>query len=198
MPELTEEFDTLMMRVRLGEEEALEQLVLRYESEIRLTARLLLRPLLRPYLDSVDLVQSVHRSLMLGLRENKFDISSPQKLVNLAVTMVRFKIGEQWRHLQRQARLESSCTDTSEQGGLLTSLSSPQPGPAQTAQYNDMLQHVYGKLNDSERRVVELRLRGYSISEVASQLGIRADVLRVRLSRLRQRLREQNLLAEWV
>jgi RNA polymerase sigma factor (sigma-70 family) len=198
MPDLAEEFDTLMMRVRLGDEVALEQLVQRYESEIRLTARVLLRPLLRPYLDSVDLVQSVHRRLMLGLRENKFDISSPEKLVGLAVTMVRHKIGEQWRHLQRQTRLDDSGTDTAEQSALLTSLSSPQPGPAQTAQYNDLVRHLYAQVTDTERRVIELRLQGYSTVEVANELGITADVLRVRLHRLRQRLRDRNLLAEWV
>src|SRR5881227_438735 len=142
MTESSDQFDTLMMRVRLGDEDALEQLVQRYEPEIRLTARVLLRPLLRPYLDSVDLVQSVHRSLMLGLRQNKFDISSPEKLIGLALTLVRRKVARQWRHLQRQKRLSGCPADSGNVPQLLASLSSSEPDPARAAQLRDAMEHL--------------------------------------------------------
>ena len=60
------------------------------------------------------------------------------------------------------------------------------------------MRHLYSQVTDTERRVIEMRLQGYSTVEVANELGITADVLRVRLHRLRQRLRDRNLLAEWV
>ena len=53
---------------------------------------MLLGPALRPYLDSLDLVQSVHRSLLLGLRQEKYDISSPDQIIALAVTLVLFPL----------------------------------------------------------------------------------------------------------
>ena len=64
----------------------------------RIVAHFLLSRDLRPYLDSLDLVQSVHKSLLLGLRSDKFDISNPEKLVALALTMVRRKAARHWRH----------------------------------------------------------------------------------------------------
>ena len=42
----------------------MEELVAAYEPEVRLVARVRLGTALRPYLDSVDLVQSVHRSVL--------------------------------------------------------------------------------------------------------------------------------------
>ena len=78
----------------------LAALVQSYESKVRLVARVLLGPALRPYLDSVDLVQSVHRSLMLGLRQDKFDISSPEKLMAAGPHSGPAQ-GGKWRHLKR-------------------------------------------------------------------------------------------------
>lgn len=81
---------------------ALEQLLRRYEPKIRIVARGLLGRALRPYVDSVDLVQSVHRSLMMGIKEQKFYLTSSEQLIALAVTLVRRKIARQWRRMRRQ------------------------------------------------------------------------------------------------
>ena len=56
---------------------AQEQLCQHYAAKVRIVARVLLGPALRPHFDSLDLVQSVHRSLLMGLQSDKFDISTP-------------------------------------------------------------------------------------------------------------------------
>ena len=186
-----EPFAELLARARTGDQMALDEVVRRYEPEVRIVAHFLLSRALRPFLDSLDLVQSVHKSLLLGLRNDKFDISSPEKLVALALTMVRRKAARHWRHLQRQQRLD---TDTN----LPAALTGSEADPARTAQLQDALRHLWNNLDASERRVVELRLEGHSTAEVARTLGLDADVLRVRLSRLRQRLRATGVLSEWL
>src|SRR5262245_53085711 len=103
---LSKEFDALMTRAGQGEPAALAEIAREYEPQLRMVARVLLGPALRPYLDTLDLVQSVHKSLLLGLRNDTFDVSTPEKLVALALTMVRRKAARHWRHLQRQQRLE--------------------------------------------------------------------------------------------
>src|SRR5438477_12507694 len=112
MSEAGPEFVTLLAQARQGDRSALAELSQQYEAKVRMVARVLLGPALRPHLDSVDLVQSVHRSLMLGLRQDKFDISSPDKLIGLALTLVRRKVARQWRHLQRQKRLSGCPADS--------------------------------------------------------------------------------------
>jgi DNA-binding CsgD family transcriptional regulator len=53
-------------------------------------------------------------------------------------------------------------------------------------------------LNEAERRLLEMRMEGHSLAEVAQELGLSAVALRVRLTRLRQRLRSARVLDEWL
>jgi RNA polymerase sigma-70 factor (ECF subfamily) len=197
MAEATDAFAALMAQARGGDAAALGELARQYEPELRVVARVLLGPALRPYLDSVDLVQSVHKSLLIGLRRNQFDISSPDKLIALALTVVRRKVARHWRRLRRQKRLDGGA-ETADDAGVLTSLRSALPDPAGAAQLQDAVHHLYRHLHGTDRRLIELRLEGHSTADVARELGLDADVLRVHLSRLRQRLRADGILTEWL
>ena len=188
-------FEQLMSRAKQGDELAMAELVKQYEPEVRMVASVRLGEYLRPHLDSVDLVQSVHKSLMLGLRRNQFDISSPEKLIALALTMVRRKVAKKWRKMRRQQRLESSGSSAN-LPELLASLVSPNSDPAALAAQRSEIEDLFSKLSEREQRLIELRLDGYSTVEVARELGLDADVLRVNLSRLRKRLRDTGAMAE--
>jgi RNA polymerase sigma factor (sigma-70 family) len=191
------EFRELLQRGRQGDQEALTLLVQQYEREVRLMARVLLGPALRPYLDSVDLVQSVHRSLLIGLHGGRFDFTSPQDLLALALTMVRRKVARHWRHLQRQKRLESSVTDGQNLPDVLISLSSSDD-PARAAQFNDQVRNLCRHLNATEHTILDMRLAGYATGEIGARLGLSGVALRVRLTRLRQRLQESGVLDDWL
>jgi RNA polymerase sigma-70 factor (ECF subfamily) len=191
-------FAALLARVRAGDSEAIGELVRRYEPRVRLAARTLLGPALRPHLDSVDLAQSVHRTLLAGLREEKFDFESPEQLLSLVLTVVRRKVAHHWRKMQRQERLSVSDTSGVDVPSMLTSLASPEENPAQSAAINDAVRKVLTTLGETDRRMIELRLSGYSTAEVAAELGLDARILRARLSRLRQKLRDEGVLTEWL
>jgi RNA polymerase sigma factor (sigma-70 family) len=196
MPRASEEYAALLEQARAGDAGALAALVQEYEREVRIVAHVLLGPALRPYLDSVDLVQSVHKSLLLGLRGNKFDVSSPERLVALALTLVRRKVARHWRHLRRQQRLSKGPEASPDLVEHLTSLSRPPPDPARAAELHDEVENLCRHLDETERRLLELRLQGCSTKEAAEELGVDADVLRVRLFRLRQRLRACGVVTE--
>ncbi len=136
-------FEVLLSAARAGDGAAMEELARQYEPELRIVARLRLGPALRPYLDSVDLVQSVHRSLMMGLRNDRFDINTPQNLLALALTIVRRKAARHWRHLQRQRRLgEAGGDESASQQDILDALlalKSTQPGSQTEADLRDQL-----------------------------------------------------------
>jgi RNA polymerase sigma-70 factor (ECF subfamily) len=195
---MSDDFTHLLTRARTGDREALHCLAEQYEKKVRLVARVHLGPALRPYLDSQDLLQSVHRSLRLGLREDRFDISTPDKLIALALTMVRRKIARQWRHLRRQDRLSGGSQDASHLALLLTSLSSPRQDPAAEAQFRDTVEHVCRNLDTVEQRIVDLRLQGFTAPEIAEQLGMTPVNVRVRMTRVRQRLVAAGVLDDWL
>lgn len=197
MTEPSDEFAALLGRARAGDQDALSQLARQYEAKIRIVARVNLGSALRPYLDSVDLVQSVHRSLLLGLRDARFDVTTPERLIGLAVTMVRRKVARAWRRMRRQQRTEGGVQgeDLCE---LLLSLTAPDSDPAQTAQLNDQVRRLWAHLDAAERRMLELRMQDHSTDEMARELSLNPIALRVRLSRLRQRLKDSGVVAEWL
>jgi RNA polymerase sigma-70 factor (ECF subfamily) len=185
----SEDFPNLLVRVRQGDEAAVAELVRSYEPELRRVAHARLGPVLRPYLDSMDLVQSIHRSLLVGLRQNRFDFATPEDLIALGVTMLRRKVARLWRKLQagppRAIDAES----------ILIQIGGSSDDPVRAAQYHDLVRRVLDGLHESDRRLIELRLQGCSTAEAARQLGVDSAVLRVRLQRLRQRFRENGVMA---
>lgn len=190
------DFATLLARARAGDKAALDQLVREYEPKLRLVARVLLGPAMRPYLDSVDLVQSVHKSLLLGLRDRKLAPKTPEHLLALALTLVRRKVARHWRRLQRQQRISGGGAAALPE--VLATLSRAQDDPALVAQFRDQVKQLCRNLNDAERRLLELRLDDYTPAECAAELGLSAVAFRVRLTRLRQRLRAAGVLDDWL
>lgn len=188
-----ESFAELLARARSGDAAALGQLARQYEAEVRTVARLRLGPALRPYLDSIDLVQSVHRSLLVGLRNDKFEFHKPEDLIALALTIVRRKAARHWRQMRRQERESGVRSADSGISETLAGLASPDADPAAAAAYRDTLDAVCRQLDASERQLLELHLEGYRTVEVAKLLNQNSDVLRVKMSRLRARIRAAGL-----
>lgn len=189
----TTDFDLLLTAARSGDETAMQRLIQQYEPELRIVARNRLGPALRPHLDTIDLVQSVHRSLMIGLRGAKFDISSPEKLIALAVTIVQRKAAKHWRHLKRQQRLSGHDESQDDLVDTMLSLRGERTDANSELETRELLAQWLQKVDPIERRLIELRLEGYSTVEIAEMLNLDSDVLRVKLSRLRKRLRERGL-----
>ena len=198
MPETAGDFAILLARARGGDRAALDELARTYEPKLRLVARVLLGPALRPYLDSVDLVQSVHKSLLMGLRDQKFAFDTSDDLLALALTLVRRKVARQWSRMQRQQRLSGESGAPADLAYMLAAMSRPQDDPAQAAQFNDSVAQLCRNLNNAERRLLELRLQGYTPAECAAELNLSAVAFRVRLTRLRQRLRAAEVLDDWL
>src|SRR5262245_60416483 len=142
------EFAELLEKAQAGDESALVRLAEQYEPKIRVVARVLLGPALRPYLDSIDVVQSVHRSILVGLRGGKFDRSSPAALVALAVTSLRRKVARQWRRLQKQQRLSvGDATPEDVRADPLDARPGSDPDPAGEAAFHDTAGKLYEQLS---------------------------------------------------
>ena len=198
MPESPGDFATLLTQARGGDRSALESLVRQYEPKLRLVARVLLGPALRPYLDSMDLVQSVHRSLLMGLRNQKFTFEKPDDVLALAVKLSRRKAARQWRRLQRQQRLSGDGNAATDIVELLASLSQPHDEPARTVQSRDQIARLFESLNDDERRMLQLRIEGYEPTEIAKELRLSAVAFRVRLTRLRHACGPPGVFDDWL
>lgn len=174
----TDDLTTLLTRAQSGDGAALAELLRRYERRVRLAARALLRPHLRHLLDTFDLVQSVHRALLPGLKSGRYSFASDDQLVGLAVTILRNKVRRTARKAARPL---------------------PEPPPARGEQPADrlgsqeLIEHVRSVLTEIDKRILDLRLKDYSTVEIAAEIGCSPAVLRARLSRLRARLRDDGV-----
>ena len=189
--EPNDDFVALLARVRRGDESAAGELVLRYERAVLRAVRSRLGQNLRRAMDSMDVVQSVHQSLLLGLRSQRFDMDSPGQLIALAVVMVQRKIARHWRKIKR---LPTQGETAGSSGGTLNGISGDEPPPADLAIAGDLLEHFLAQLGDFDRKLVELKLEGYSSVEAAAVLDRQPAFIRMRWSRLRQLLRSRGYL----
>lgn len=190
------EFAQLLLQARMGDLQAQTRLCEEYEKQVYIVVRVLLGPQLRPHLDSVDLIQSVHRSLLAGLRDKRFEIATPENLVALACTMVRRKVARQWRKHRRQSRLPTGPNDSQKLSETLQNLVGREGEPSEVAEYFSSLEKVCESLNPIERQMLERKLEGYTTGEVAEQLGMHPVAIRVRWSRLRDRLASQEIFLD--
>jgi RNA polymerase sigma factor (sigma-70 family) len=179
-----DEYSEFIRRIRQGDEQAAEELVRRYEAEIRLEVRGWLRlrnPALRRVFDSMDICQSVLASFFARAAVGDFDLDEPPQLIRLLVGMARKKVAEQARHHQRQRRDVRRVGDMDLE--MTGTAAVTEETPSRLASGRELLQKFRERLSDEERQIADLRAKGYDWAAVATQLGGTADARRKQLAR---------------
>ena len=187
------DFLDLLARVRGGDDSAAAELVRRYERAVLRSVRSRLGKSMRSAMDSMDVMQSVHRSLLTGVKNQRFRFASPQELIGLAVVMVQRKVARHWRKLKHFPATGARATEQSAVSPL-ESIASDDSTPSQVAAAGDLLDRMLGQLGDLDQQLVRLKLEGHSSVETAQILGKEPAFIRMRWSRLRQMLRDGGLL----
>jgi RNA polymerase sigma factor (sigma-70 family) len=187
------DFLDLVARVRGGDDSAAAALVQRYERAVLRSVRSRLGKSMRSAMDSMDVMQSVHRSLLTGVKSQRFHLASPQQLIGLAVVMVQRKVARYWRKLKQFPAL-SNGADGKSVVNALDAIASDASAPSEMAATNDLLERLLGQLGDVDRQLVRLKLDGHSSVEVGQILGREPAFIRMRWSRLRQMLRKRDHL----
>ena len=188
-------FLELLARVRGGDNSAAAELVQRYERIVLRSVRSRLGRSMRSAMDSMDVMQSVHRSLLTGVKSHRIQLDSPQQLIGLAVVMVQRKVARQWRKLKHFPTIGSASGEQSPVTAL-QAIASNEAAPAEMAAASDLLERLLGQLNAVDRQLVRLKLDGHSSVEAGRILGREPAFIRMRWSRLRQVLRKLNHLDE--
>lgn len=179
-------FVELFRRVRLGDAEAIESLVRRYEPIIRVAIRARLNDSgLRSLLDSIDISQSVLGNFFVRAAAGQFELEQPAQVVKLLVTMARNRLTN---HIvqQRTARRDHRRNQPSHNGQA--EAIDPGPSPSATMSAQELLQAFRSRLSAEERQVVELRTQGQTWQQIAAELGGTPDGLRMALGRALDRI----------
>jgi RNA polymerase sigma-70 factor (ECF subfamily) len=175
------EFDLLWKRLRDGEPSAADELLKRYEPEIRRYVRFRLTdPSLRRIVDSLDICQSVFGRFFVQLSTGAIEFDKPQQLRALLRTMARNRLYDAVRHEHadrrdvRRVRSDEAALDAAGDSAET---------PSQMVAAEELLAAVKAQLSAEEQYLIEQKLSGRPWAELASELGGTAEALRKRATR---------------
>jgi RNA polymerase sigma factor (sigma-70 family) len=183
-------FPDLIQRVRAGDSDAIAQLVRDYEPEVRRVVHINLRMRnvrVRQQLNESDVCQSVLASFFVRAALGQYDLGTPEQLSKLLSQMARNKLNMGVNKAQAARR----DIRRNEAGGLEDrELEARGASPSEEVVLQEQIRKMRELLSPEERKLAELRTKGLSWETIASELGGKAEALRKKLDRARERLEQ--------
>jgi len=189
----------LVERYRQGDEDAAKALFARYVGRLTSLAHSRLSAKLARRIDAEDVVQSVYRSFFVRAREGQYELHHSGDLWRLLAVITMNKLRRKVEHhtaAKRQVNQEQS--DAGEEGlPLYHEALTREPSPVETLAVLEEIDLLTRGLTDVQKRMVELRLQGYLIEEIAEAVARSERTVRRVLEKvkccLEQRLEESSL-----
>jgi DNA-directed RNA polymerase specialized sigma24 family protein len=180
------DFGELIRRIRVGDEQAVEELLSRYLPVLKRTLFVRLRnTALQRVVGESDICQSVFNSFCARAALGQYELNRPQDLVNLLMRMAHNKLTAQKRHH------EAECRDVNRTGGdpQEVPVVATGPTPSQQVSVKELLSETRRRLSEEEWQLVELRHhQGLEWAEIAERLGGTAEGRRKQLERASDRV----------
>jgi RNA polymerase sigma-70 factor (ECF subfamily) len=161
----------LLVRWRAGDEKAAGELFERYTQRLLAVARNRLSEKLARRLDPEDVVQSAYLSFFRGARDGRFVIERSGDLWRLLVGITVRKLHHQvQRHTAGKRTLDrEEVPEQTADGFELPTVFAREPSPDEAAALMDEIEELMRPLEAVQRQMLELRLQGYTLEEIAAQ-----------------------------
>jgi RNA polymerase sigma factor (sigma-70 family) len=185
----------LLARWREGEQQAATELVERFTERLLALARSQLSEKLARRIDPEDVVQSAYRSFFVAARADRYELRRKGDLWQLLAAITMHKLHHQVaRHTagKRALHREEVLGDTGSLRGRETELMARTPTPLEAAALVDELEFALRQLSPLHRQIVEMRLQGYSLQEIASATDRSERRVRWVLEQLKGQLRQRD------
>ncbi|WP_165249425.1 sigma-70 family RNA polymerase sigma factor [Paludisphaera soli] len=178
----------MLERFRVGDERAADALFARYFERLAALARSRLSARLARRTDPEDVALSAYRSFFEGAREGRFVLGRGGDLWRLLATIARRKILKQARRDRAARRSIDLETPLDPHAEAAIADGRGDPTPEEAAALADELERVFALLDPFGRRVLELRLQGLTIEEIAEAAGRSERTVRRSLAQVRELL----------
>lgn len=183
------EFTQFINQIRLGDSQAAEELIRRYESAIRIAVRTKMTdPSLKRELESMDICQSVFASFFLRAAAGQYDLNNQKNLVGLLVRMAQNKLAMQVRKQHQQCR-DTRKNQEFEAGPI--DHAGRDATPSRIVAGREIWSKVQAQLNQEERDIVSRRASGEGWEEIATAMGGSPDARRKQIKRAVDRVSEE-------
>ncbi|OAI44890.1 hypothetical protein AYO44_13460 [Planctomycetaceae bacterium SCGC AG-212-F19] len=180
----------LLAQWREGDQQAADRLFHRYAEQLTALARSRLSARMSRRFDAEDVVQSVYCSFFNGVGQGRFDLQCGGDLWRLLVAITLNKLHLRVRRNQSAKRAvakEAPMANELYLGNLAVS----SPSPLEAAALADELESVMVQLGPLERRMLEMRLQGYNLEEIAAATQRTERTVRRTLTEARQMLSQR-------
>jgi len=189
----SETYQALLTGLRQGDEQAAKQLFQQNVGPLIVLAQAHLSLKLRRKVDAEDVVQSAFLSFFRRVRGGEYTLDEVGDLWRLLATITLNKVRRQAEHFSTQKRslsLEQSAS---------SELSGPPPFrsaaldaaqlPECRALLMELLDQLTAPLDETQRQIVQMRLLGYTLEEIAAELSRSERTVRRVLDKLKSHLR---------
>lgn len=158
---------SLVRRFRRGEQDAATELYLRYADRLERLAQRETGRDLGPRVDAEDVVQSVFRTFFRRAAQGQYDLPAGEELWRLILVIALNKIRQLGIH-HRAGKRSTTRTksvehwDAVEQGG-------GNGDATALATLEMVVDELLSQLPDAHRTMIELRIEGHEVAEIASR-----------------------------
>lgn len=188
----SEESRLLLKRYQSGDEQAAEVIFHRYLERLVGLAGKQLSEKLQRRVAPEDVVQSVFRSFFNKAEEGRFSLEKAGDLWRLLASITKHKLLKKAEHHRQQKRAlnrEEALVLGDENSGV--HLFAVEPTEIEGLALADEVEMIMAELDPTQRTMLELRLQGLSISEIAESVERSERTVRRFLGSTRERMEER-------
>jgi RNA polymerase sigma-70 factor (ECF subfamily) len=185
----------LVARWRAGDQQAATLLWQRYAQRLLALARRRLSRKLARHVDPEDVVQSAYRSFFTGARDERYVLQQSGDLWRLLVAITLHKLHHQvQRHTagKRALALEYHFGEESDLLRFPIRTLAREPSPAEAVMLVDELEQVMRAFPPLQRQMIEMRLQGYGLGEIAVVTQRNERTVRRVLQRVERHLKQRS------
>jgi len=187
-----EDLAGLIAQVKAGNADAIRDLILRFETDLRMSVRERLPQKLRSRFDSLDFVQKVWQSVLTNEGQDLGRFTNAQHFRGFLAGVARNKVFEEYRrqtrtrkyNLKREEPLYVRHGDRERP----REVPAPGPTPSQDVQADDRFAQLVAGRSAQEAEVVQLRRQGLTFEEIAAQTGLNERSVRRIIDAIRVRM----------
>lgn len=182
----------LLARWRAGDQQAATELFQRYAERLVALAQSRLPAKLAGRVDAEDIVQSVYRSFFIAARNGRYVLQRSGDLWRLLLAITLHKVHHQVRHHvagKRAIGLEQVVGKDGVTDPPIEALAQG-PSPAEAAALADLLEQAFDGIDPLQRRMIELRLQGCRLDEIAADTGRCVHTVLRAVQRFRRKLEQ--------
>ncbi len=185
------DFAQTLALARAGDEEAMSRLLRTFEDEVRMVVRARLPRLLRSRFDSMDFVQAVWKSVLVGeISDSPF--ANARHFRGFLAAVAQNKVTEAFRRNTRTRKFDLGREEPlyirRGDRDAPRDLPSSDPSPSQEAQAEECFDRLIAGRPESEAAIVSLRRQGLTFAEIAARTGLNEAAARRVIEAARRRL----------